>query len=150
MKMKIFVTILVIMLVGAGAAGTYYYYTKYQEVKSALSNPELLAQTEVKNLTDKLGKLMELPEGEEPTVATVLDQEKLKDQEFFARSQNGDKIVIYAQKKIAILYRESDNKIIEVAPLAIDNSQQAETATQDETVATPRPTPTPEASPLAE
>lgn len=141
MKMKIVMTILAVLLIAAGGAGTYYYYTKYQAAQSSLENPELLAKTEVKTLTDKLGKLIKLPSDEDPNVATVLDQEKLKDQPFFVNAKNGDKIVIYSQKKVAILYRESENIIIEVAPLTMESPdpQASEAPTKSKVEATPAP-----------
>ena len=63
-------------------------------------------------------KLMELPD-EEPTVATVSDLATLQGQPFFARAEEGDRVLFYTQAKKAILYRPTANKIIEVAALTI-------------------------------
>jgi hypothetical protein len=63
-------------------------------------------------------KLMELP-NEEPTVATVSDLATLQGQPFFARAEEGDRVLFYTQAKKAILYRPTANKIIEVAALTI-------------------------------
>jgi hypothetical protein len=59
-----------------------------------------------------------LPSGEQPTVATVTDASKVRNQAFFASSASGDKVLIYAQAKKAYLYRPSIDRVIEVAPLA--------------------------------
>lgn len=40
-------------------------------------------------MTDEVKKLMELPD-ENPTVATITDIEKLKEQAFFQKGKNGD------------------------------------------------------------
>ncbi len=72
---------------------------------------------ENKELLEKVGKLVVLPVGETPTIATVSDLSKLKDQPFFAKAQPGDKVLIYSTAKRAILYRPSTNQIIELAPL---------------------------------
>lgn len=88
-----------------------------------MDNPKVVAEAEVKEITEKLGKLMVLPVGEEPTVATVLDKDKVKDQQFFANAENGDKVVIYSKAMKAILYRLSENKIIEVAPISISQTE---------------------------
>jgi hypothetical protein len=62
---------------------------------------------------------MELPTDEEPTVATVIDAQKLKNQPFFAKAKNGDKVLLYTNARKAILYDPKENKIIEVAPINI-------------------------------
>lgn len=74
----------------------------------------VLAANDVNNMLDDLAKLMALP-NEKPTVATVSDIEKLKDQEFFTKAKNGDKVFIFPKAQKAILYRPSTKKLIEVA-----------------------------------
>jgi hypothetical protein len=118
-------SILLLFAVGLliiAAAPSYYFYSKYQESQELLKNPTQAARTEVRALVERVSKLMELP-SEEPTIATVSDKEKLKDQPFFAKAENRDKVLIYTQAKKAILYRESTNKIIEVSSIAIGSSQ---------------------------
>ena len=66
---------------------------------------------------------MELPQDEVPTVATISDKEKLAGQTFFARAENGDILFAYTTAMEAILYRPSTNKIINVAPISINQSQ---------------------------
>ncbi|MDQ3018522.1 MAG: hypothetical protein M3Q64_01480, partial [bacterium] len=82
------------------------------------------AQAEdTKELVSKIGQLISLPQDEEPTVATVTDLGPLKDQLFFANAQIGDRVLIYRQAKKAIIYRPSENKIIEVGPVNLDNEE---------------------------
>ena len=95
------------LLLGAGAM---YYFMQAKK-------PE----NELKQIVAKVDNLIELPSDEEPTLATISDQEKLKNQSFFANAQNGDKVLIYAKAGKAILYRPSTNKIVEVAPINLDN-----------------------------
>ncbi len=103
---------LVLLLLLAGSAT---FYTGY---KTLLSRESVEGTTkEVKMLTERLGAIMVLPEGEDPTVATVVDPEKLKDQPFFARAKKGDKVLIYTNARKAILYDSVAHKIIEVMPL---------------------------------
>ncbi len=97
-----------------------YFYLQLRELKKS---PSVAAQQEVTSLVAKVGRLVVLPEGETPTVATVSDPEALKDQTFFANAVKGDKVLIYAQAKKAFLYSVSMNKIIEVAPLNIGNQK---------------------------
>ena len=127
-----FLSILLVILIAVGGYGAaYYYFNQYKQTKIVLDNPEVASQNEVKDITEKLGKIYLLPEGEEPTVATVLDKEKLKDQPFFSKAENGDKVIIYSKSQIAILYRVSSNKIITVAPVSL---QQPEASSAPTTV----------------
>lgn len=95
----------------------------YSQVRVLKQSPQAVAQKEVEALVAKVGKLVVLPAGETPTVATVSDPEALKDQTFFATAQKGDKVLIYAQAKKAILYSVTMNKVIDVAPLNIGNQK---------------------------
>lgn len=112
------------LLIGAVLAliPSYYFYNKYQQVQKLIKNPQQAAKQEVASTVAKLGKLMDLPKDETPTIATVTDKNKLKEQPFFAKAQNGDKVVLYIKAKKAILFREKDNKIIEVAPINIERN----------------------------
>lgn len=125
-KNKKLVTALVALILIIGFAGTGgYYYNKYnnsqKEVKR-LSNPQEAARTQVSDAIVKIGQLVDLPSGETPTLATVTDPSRLKDQAFFANAKVGDQVLIYTQAKRAILYRPSTNKIIEIAPVNIGSS----------------------------
>jgi hypothetical protein len=102
----------VVVLAAVGAA--YFFYTP---LKKMTSNETMTETAEIKDVVKKVGKLMVLPEGEEPTLATVSDPSKLKDQPFFKNAQLGDKVLLYTKAQKAILYRPTLNKIIEVAPI---------------------------------
>lgn len=124
--------LVIIILVGLLLVGGYVGYTKYQaqqEEIRRLSNPQEAAKVETARLKEKVAQLIEVPQKEDPTVATVVDASKLKNQAFFAKAQNGDRVLIFAQAKKAILYRPSTEKIIEVAPINIGNNQTNQTET---------------------
>jgi hypothetical protein len=114
--------IIVAVLLILAALPSYYYYGQYKKTQQLLQNPSATANAEAKQLIGEVGKLMVLPASEQPTIATVSDITKLADQPFFANAKNGDKVLIYTQSKKAILYRESINKIIEVAPVNLGSS----------------------------
>lgn len=140
--------IIIVVVVGAIAA-SYYYYAQYRKAQKLLQNPTLAATQEAKSLTARVFALMELPKGEDPTIATVSDTKKLADQPFFVNAQNGDKVLIYSKAKKAILYRPGTNKIIEVAPIATNVASQSSTTTTSitpvpaSTVLAPTSTPVP-------
>jgi hypothetical protein len=96
------------------ALGVAVYF--YQQAN--VNSPEQ-SQKELDEVVAKVGKLMVLPADETPTLATVSDPEKLKDQKFFANAKTGDKVLIYSRAQKAVLYSPSLNKIIEVAPVNI-------------------------------
>lgn len=103
------------------SVGGYFYY-RSQSSRVAPTDPQAqqkLVQDEVKRLVVEVGKLIDLPQGEDPTVATVTDVDKLSDQPFFAKAKNGDKVLIYAIAKKAILYDPNTKKILDVAPVNI-------------------------------
>jgi len=107
------------IIVIAALVPAVYFYSQYQQAQARLANPNLFAADEVKNYVSQVSKLMMLPTGETPTLATVNDKEKLKNQSFFANAENGDKVLIYSNAKKAILFRPSTDKIIDVAPINV-------------------------------
>ncbi|MEK9176360.1 MAG: LytR C-terminal domain-containing protein [Patescibacteria group bacterium] len=108
---KVLIPIFLVTVLIVAGAGFYLY----KQISVNKNKPSPAAASEIKDLTQKVGKLIDLPMSETPTVATVSDITKLKDQPFFAKAQNGDKVLIYQKAKKAILYRPGENKIIEVA-----------------------------------
>lgn len=79
-------------------------------------------QSEINNTIQAVGKLMILP-NEVPTVATIVDLDKLKNQIFFHNAKIGDKVLIYKREQKAILYDPSSNKIVELATLSTSSNQ---------------------------
>jgi hypothetical protein len=111
----------VLLLAGMG----YFSFKKYK-INTAAQNDDVII---------RIGKLIQLPENENPTLATVTDKEKVKEQPFFAKSENGDKVLIYTKAQKAILYRPSINKLIEVMittkPAEMTQAKPAETPQQE-------------------
>lgn len=100
----------------------------YQKLRALNHNPQAETQAQTQELIGEVGKLMVLPT-EAPTIATVSDPEKLKGQPFFEKAQIGDKVLIYAAARKAVLYSPSQKKIIEVAPLIIGQAPATEGTT---------------------
>lgn len=111
---KVASVVMILVVLGLGAT-SYYFYHKYKSVPSV----------ETDEIIVKVGKLMELPNGEIPTLATVTDKDKMKEQPFFAKAENGDKVLIYTKAQKAILYRPTLNKIVEVMQLSISKPTDA-------------------------
>lgn len=113
------ISIVLALIALAGLATAAYFYREYRTLKQ---NPQAASEEEVKSLVAEISKVMRLPNDETPSLATVLDKEKIKDQPFFANAENGDKLLAYTKAMKAILYRPSEKKIIEVAPLNLDQA----------------------------
>ena len=106
------VIIFVVLFVCVLSTAVYFY-------KKANSNSEKVSKNDLALTVERVGKLMVLPTDETPTMATVSDPAKLKDQAFFANAKAGDKVLIYSNARKAILYSPTLNKIIEVAPVNV-------------------------------
>ena len=94
-----------------------------QELKSFKTNPEEAASREVDKLVSEVAKLIDLPKDEKPIIYTVKDTEKLKNQPFFEKAKEDDKVLIYSNNKLAIVFRPDTNKIINFAPINIGEGQ---------------------------
>lgn len=136
MKRKLLVPIVVILSIVIGSSGTYLYMRN----KPGSQNSVLAAKQEVSTILRQVGKIIDLPTNESPTVATVSDVGKLKGQEFFKKAKNGDKVLIYTNNRKAILYRPSQNRIIEVAPISLQNNQVSPTPIGISNAVSPKPT----------
>ncbi len=136
--------LLPIIIIVIGSLGVAFYFHKQsnklaRELAKIQANPSLVAEEEAKELKELISRLMVLPEGEEPSVATVNELESLKNQPFFAQASVGDKVLIYMQAKKAILYSPSLNKIIDISPINLDpaatQTTQPPESSQDEVAA---------------
>lgn len=111
------ILIVVIVLLGMNSI---WLYTENSKLKA---NPRIAIQEANNKLISKISELILLPKDETPTIATVTDPEKLKDQPFFAQAKTGDNVLIYTKAKKAVLYNPSEHKIVEVAPLNIGSPE---------------------------
>lgn len=114
------IAFLLFMMV-AGFAGTAYFYMQTQDLKNNPKTSQQAQDNQAANLKAKVAKLISVPADETPVIATVTDKDKLKDQPFFADAQNGDYILMFPQAKKAYIYREKENKLINVGPIAISS-----------------------------
>lgn len=111
-----------IILVGAWVGYRAWFPPAPDAPGGSVQTPaqEEAVQLEINTLIERVGKLIVLPQGEEPTVATVSDPEKLKDQVFFANAKVGDKVLIYTKARKAYLYDPEGDILLEVAPITAE------------------------------
>ncbi len=108
-----------ILIVVAG--GTYLLT---QGTRGVPGDQQAKKEQTVQDVVAAVSKIFRLPEGEEPVMATITDPEKLRDQPFFVYATKGDRVLIYNTAKKAILYRPSEQRIIDVTALNINPPQQ--------------------------
>lgn len=101
------ILLIVIICVAAG-----YFYFQYQSTQYLLQNPSHGVQKEVKALISVVGRSYQLPSNETPTLVVVSNNAALPGDEVYASAKPGDKVLVYAKNKLAILYRPSVKKII--------------------------------------
>lgn len=71
----------------------------------------------------EVGELYIVPTEEEPTVAEIKDKSKLSKQDFFKDAQNGDYLVVYSKAGLALIYRESVDKLVNAGPINANATQ---------------------------
>lgn len=119
------ILIIVVVLIGVASWSSYSYWQAKKQISklSTVEGQQQLAEQEVNTILAQIKKRMILPDDETPTVATVNDVETLKkDQPFFEKAQNGDKVIIYVKAKKAIVYRPQEDLIVNVGFLAVDST----------------------------
>lgn len=129
------ILVVVIVLLTGAIAYLYYQFQQSQKELVKFQDPEFLSQLQKEStqaIIDKVKILMLLPD-EAPTVATLIDVDALREEnpEFYADGNNGDMLLVFTKK--AVLYRESDNLIINVAPVFLEPPS---TDTTEDTVTT--------------
>jgi hypothetical protein len=121
------IKILVVLALIIFAGWSFYSYLHVSQKMEMLQTQEgqqQLAQEEIDQLVAKIGKLMILPADEVPTVATISDVEALtKDQPFFTGAQDGDRLLVYVKAQKAIVYRPSENIIVNVGSLVVNDKK---------------------------
>jgi hypothetical protein len=77
------------------------------------------AEADLAAIQSKIARHYLLPSDEIPALATVTNKAKLT-APIFKQAQDGDRILIYQNRKLAIIYRPKIDRIIATGPVAID------------------------------
>lgn len=121
MRNRVLIIVGAVLLLGLAGTATYLYW----QLHTLQNDPTAASKQTTDRLKGEVGKLYDIPKDEEPTIAQVQDKNKLKDQAFFNKAEKNDYILIFTKAKLAILYRESQNKLINVGPITISDTSQA-------------------------
>lgn len=148
---KVLVSLLTYLIILGLGAGGVYYLAKTKPGLIGLPKSQTENQAEADALVSQVGKLITLPADEKPTVATITNIDQLKDQPFFRNAKNGDRILVYQNANKAIIFRPSENRIIDVGTVNVTNPSPtvSPTATPKGQKAIPTPTEKPSPEPTA-
>lgn len=119
---RVYLFLFVLFVLVLSTLPSVYFYRLYRLEQTKQADPVQIAQDDAKQIIAQVGKLLEFPSDEEPTVAKISDREKLSSQPFFARAQNGDVLLFFQKAKRAILYRPTTGKIIDISSVALEVS----------------------------
>lgn len=109
-----------LIVVFAGVLGFMRYSNGYW----AWASEEVRQSVLVENAVAAAGKLMLLPDNEEPLIATILDVEALKaEQAFYSNAQNGDQLLIFGNSLRAVIYSPERNMIVNVGPVQVPQEE---------------------------
>jgi hypothetical protein len=113
-----------------------YFYVEAENARE--QSPEAVAARNLadsQRIVEKVSEILITESEAEPTVARVEDPQVLRDAnpDFYKNVDAGDYLVLYPQR--AIIYRESENRVINVAPI-INTSQIAPSADQADVIET--------------
>lgn len=117
MKNKKILTLLIIVII---ALLGYALFQKFSPTKKTAEGQ--LSDKEIKSLVTKVSKLINVPE-ETPVIATIIKADQLiAEQKFYAGSKDGDYLMVFPTAQKAIIYREKENRLINVGPIIVDQT----------------------------
>lgn len=115
---KLVIGVLALVIVGGGV---YLFVIKPRQAAVAGDSTQAADTAKYNALIEKVKKVILVPD-ENPTIATIanLDEVKKQNATFYADAKEGDTVIIFSTK--ALIYRESEDKIINVAPVTKEAS----------------------------
>jgi hypothetical protein len=120
---KIIFFVVVVIIIG-GVLVSYKWNNKASLIETAetTENQAVLADKEKQDLLEKINKHILLPAEGNPVIMQIDDAEELKKtQAFFVNSLDGDVLVVYQDK--ALIYRPSEDVLINVGPVKVNDTE---------------------------
>lgn len=105
--------IMFLLLILATILAVFFYF----QASDLENDPSKINEEKIAEIVEKVGKIIDLPKGETPTLAEVSDAQALQNQPFFANAKVGDIVLLYTVAQKAFLYDPQANIILEVASL---------------------------------
>ena len=105
-KNKLLIIIGIVVLGLAAAVGGFFAWQYFTDT-------DRINRETASRVLGEVGAIYELP-SEKPTIAQMQNPASLQGQEFYQKAQKGDYVLIYPDSKLAIIYRASTKKLINV------------------------------------
>ncbi len=107
--------VLTVLLLVA-TTGAWYWYGKST---SSYDYDNLAAHEKIakERVIAQVSRLMALPEKESPQMYTIGDEQSAAKEAFLKDARRGDVVLVYTGARQAIVYRQSESKIVSVATL---------------------------------
>ena len=130
-KLKIGWPIIALLAIVLSLGAAVYFWNDAREAKQ--TTPDAVAAKnleETEKVVGELGQILLLDDDQSPTVARVEDPSILQNSnpDFYENIQVGDYLILYPQR--AVIYRSSETKIINIAPIV--NTEQLQQKTDDQ------------------
>ena len=123
---SVFVGLVIGVIIGVGGLWTWNYFNAAPSAANVVSQTN---QAQIADLIAKVGKLVILPSGEQPVIATITDAASLiKTQAFYSGAINGDVVLVYQKAAKAIVYSSSRNLIVNIGPVIVQQPAATSTA----------------------
>lgn len=119
---KIVTTVLVLLCFCLAGSSVYFYRNS-----KAVGDDASVMHAEI---IDKISSVLVLPD-EAPTVITVVDRQRLSNQQLAQRVHNGDVVFIFSDANKLVIYRPDIEKVVDIL------SVQAPSATNGEPAGVP-------------
>jgi len=117
------ITVVVVIVIVIMAGLATYYFLQYRDLKTNLqqATQDNNHQESSQVLAD-VKRVILIDEADEPTIAKVQRADTLRknNPDFYKNVSDGDYLILY--KKRAIIYRQSNSQIINIAPI-VDSQQ---------------------------
>jgi len=115
MKSKKILALLIIIVIALLGFAIFNKFNPTEKVPEGQ-----LSDKQIKVLVNKVSKLINVPE-ETPVIATIIKADQLiAEQKFYAGSKDGDYLMVFPQAQKAIIYRENEDRLINVGPIIVD------------------------------
>ncbi|PID33173.1 hypothetical protein CR969_02215 [Candidatus Saccharibacteria bacterium] len=107
-------------------SSTAFFAWQANYLKDQANNSQSEKVKQVNELRAKIEKLIIIPKEERVLVGTYKADTDLAKDPFFKDAKDGDKYLIFSESGKAIIYRESDNKLVNVGPIAVKNDSKTD------------------------